>query len=64
MNTSTLKFAIIVLILTASFTANATGGGKKPDPSLNRVQCWYSPILAFLPISQNKLCLINNKVKR
>lgn len=64
MNKSTLKITIIALILTASFNASATGGGKKPDPSINRVQCWYSAFAGLLPARLRSYCLIGNNVKQ
>lgn len=57
MNKSTLKITFVALILFTSFSANATGGGKKPDPTLNHVQCWYSSLLNLMSINHTMICV-------
>ena len=53
MNKLALKITITLAILTISFTASATGGGKKPDPSFHQNQLLQLPSLASLHVQAN-----------
>lgn len=53
MNKLILKLTATLVILITCFTTNATGGGKKPDPSFYQNQLLQIPSLASLDVQAN-----------